>query len=245
MSHLGSLVCKCLFIFTKPRYHFFADKSGYIPTHHSKCTIFESWSSVPMAYWYLFSWSALVLAIIIWSLVFYFISFWVYLTFVKATLIILKHASLLHLSNISPKLALIRAELEYQQADIDSKIDEYLMMHSQAQGIELFAGFIMTTDIGQFFFTSLKIISYQAFSPTSVFGSITCACKWCYLKNVVAIIWTLSLLSSSYSHLVVLILILSSVPFVPWPSHYYYHMSTCYLCFDPRRSILECYLCVW
>ena len=95
----------------------------------------------------------------------------------KATLIILKHASLLHLSNISPKLALIRAELEYQQADIDSKIDEYLMMHSQAQGIELFAGFIMTTDIGQFFFTSLKIISYQAFSPTSVFGSITCACK--------------------------------------------------------------------
>ena len=135
-----------------------------------------------MAYRYLSSWSTLVLAIIISSLVFCFISPRVYLTSVKAVLIILKHATLLRLSNLPSESALTQAELEYQEADIDSKICEQLRVSSQVQSIELFADFIMATDIG-WSLKSLTILSHQAFSLISVFGWITCACKWCCLNS--------------------------------------------------------------
>ena len=105
---------------------------------------------------------------IILSLVFYFISSRVHLTFVKAVVVILKHASLLRLSNIPSGLALTRAELEYKEANMDSKIHEHLMLSSQVQDIELFADFIMATDIGWFLLDSLTFKSHQAFSLISV-----------------------------------------------------------------------------
>ena len=93
-----------------------------------------------------------------------------YLTIVKAAVIILKHATLLRLSNIPSKLALTHAEMEYWEANIDSKISEHLLVSSQEQSIELFAGFIMATDIGWSFLASLSIISHQAFSFISTIG---------------------------------------------------------------------------
>ena len=87
----------------------------------------------------------------------------------KAVVIILKHATLLRLSNLSPKLALTCAELEYRAANIDLKIHEHLMASTQVQDIELFADFIMATDIG-WFLATLTIISHLAFSLISVFG---------------------------------------------------------------------------
>ena len=71
-----------------------------------------------------------------------------YLTFVKAVVIILKHATQLCLSNIPPGLALTSVELGYQEANINSKIHEHLMVSSQVKPIETYADFIMATDIG-------------------------------------------------------------------------------------------------
>ena len=88
----------------------------------------------------------------------------------KAVVVILKHATLLRLSNIPPGLALTQADLEYQEANIDSKICEHLMGSSEVQSIELFAEFIMATDIGWSLLASLTIISHQAFSLISAFG---------------------------------------------------------------------------
>ena len=178
-----------------------------------------------MAYWYLSSWLTVVLAITIWSLVFHFISPRVYLIFVKAVVVILRHATLLRLSNIPSELALTHAELEYQEANIDSKICEHLMVSSQAQPLgpsadaDFFmeysqtrsrvpsadADFIMATDIGWSLLASLTIISYQAFSFISVW--ITCACKWCCLNSFCYNLNTVfSLLHSSfYGHLVVVV----------------------------------------
>ena len=160
-----------------------------------------------MAYWYLSSWSTLVLAIIISYLVFYFISLRVCLTFVKAVVIILKHATLLRLSNLPPKLALTRAELEYQEANIDLKIHEHLMVSSQVQDIEQFADFIMATDIGWSLLESLTIISHQTFSLISFFAWIKCASRWCCLNsfdyNLDPVL--LFLPPSSYGHLFVLV----------------------------------------
>ena len=106
-----------------------------------------------------------------------------YLTFLKAVVIILKHATLLWLSNIPPGLALIRAELEYQEANTNSKIHEHLMVSSQELSIEQFADFIMATDIGWSLLVFLKIISHQAFSLASAIGWSTCACWWCCLNS--------------------------------------------------------------
>jgi hypothetical protein len=80
------------------------------------------------------------------------------LTFVKAVILILKHATILRLSNQSPKSALTSVERDYQRADIDLKIQQYLMTTSQEQSIEQFVHFIMATDIGLFYFSSVKII---------------------------------------------------------------------------------------
>ncbi|KAH9047806.1 hypothetical protein EDB84DRAFT_1460349, partial [Lactarius hengduanensis] len=90
-----------------------------------------------------------VLAAIIWSLVlFHFIIFMVYLTLIEAVIIILKHATSLRLSNLSPKSALTHAELDYREANIDSKIQRHLTASSsQEDSVGLFASFIMATDV--------------------------------------------------------------------------------------------------
>ncbi|KAH9047168.1 hypothetical protein EDB84DRAFT_1575478 [Lactarius hengduanensis] len=69
------------------------------------------------------------------------------LTPFKAVILILKHATLLRLSNLSPKSALTHAELDYRAANIDVDIQQYLMASSQDHSVELFAAFIMAIDI--------------------------------------------------------------------------------------------------
>ena len=77
----------------------------------------------------------------------------------KAVLLILKQATLSYLSDLSPKLALTYAEVDYQKANIDSTIQEHLTASSQEHSHELFLAFIMATDIG-LLFASVKIISH-------------------------------------------------------------------------------------
>ncbi|KAH9028116.1 hypothetical protein EDB85DRAFT_1628732 [Lactarius pseudohatsudake] len=66
---------------------------------------------------------------------------------ILAVILILKHATFIRLSNISPESALTHAELQYRHANIDLKIQQYLTTSSQEHSIELFAVFIMATDI--------------------------------------------------------------------------------------------------
>ena len=79
---------------------------------------------------------------------FYFMIFRAYLTVMEAVIFILKHATFLHLSNPSQKLALTQAEKDYQAANIDMKIQEFLTPLSQELSAEKLAQFIMANDIG-------------------------------------------------------------------------------------------------
>ena len=88
-------------------------------------------------------------------------------------MLILKHATFLHLSDTPRHSVLTIADQNYQQANIDLKIQQYLTEPSQEHFVEQLAEFIMATDIGLFILTSIKIISYQAFSATSGFSCIT------------------------------------------------------------------------
>jgi hypothetical protein len=79
-------------------------------------------------------------------LVFYVFISGVYLTFVKAVTLILKHATFLRSSNL-PKAALTNVDLNYQKANIDKSIQQYLMAYASELSVEKFATFIMGTDI--------------------------------------------------------------------------------------------------
>jgi hypothetical protein len=103
--------------------------------------------------------------------------FRLHLTFVKAVILILRHSTLLSLSNPSPESALTYVELAYQEMNIDLKIQQHLMASSQKHSVEQFSAFIMATDISEFILAFVKIISHhlciestsRAFSFTSVF----------------------------------------------------------------------------
>ena len=112
-----------------------------------------------------------VLVVITWLLVFQFIVFKVYLTFVKAVILILKHATFLQLSE-SSKEALTHAELDYQKANIDLNVHQILA--SSEHSVKKFVEFIMATDIGSFILASVIIKSHQTFSAISVFSQHTC-----------------------------------------------------------------------
>ena len=71
------------------------------------------------------------------------------MTFLEAVIILLKHATFLRLSNLSSELALRNADLHYQEANIDLKIQEYLTT-CQVQSVTQFVSFIMATNIGLF-----------------------------------------------------------------------------------------------
>ena len=109
---------------------------------------------------YLSSLSSLVL---ICSLVFHSIIFRAYLTVVTAVILILKHATLLHLSHsLTSSLALTQVEQNYQEANIDLNIQQHLdasSQKSQESSIELHVGFIMSTHLGLFIAT-VMIISH-------------------------------------------------------------------------------------
>jgi len=103
---------------------------------------------------------------------------------VEAVILILKHATFLRLSDLTSESAITRAELDYREANIDLKIRQYLTASSQEHSVEQFAGFIMATDIGSFILASVKIISHQAVSVSSVFGQQrTCIEKIIGLNN--------------------------------------------------------------
>ena len=75
----------------------------------------------------------------------------------KAVILILKHATFLRLSNLSPKSALTLAEQDYQETNVNSTIQQHLMASSQEHSVELFAAFIMATDIGLFILSFVHI----------------------------------------------------------------------------------------
>jgi len=68
-----------------------------------------------------------------------------YLHLMLAVTLILKHATLLR-SSPSP-VALTNVELNYQKANIDESIQQYLTACTSEPSVEQFAGFIMHTDI--------------------------------------------------------------------------------------------------
>jgi hypothetical protein len=71
-----------------------------------------------------------------------------YLTFLEAVILILKHATFLRLSNLSSESALTHVDRDYQEENINLKIQQHLAASSQEHSVVLFAGFIMATDIG-------------------------------------------------------------------------------------------------
>jgi len=67
------------------------------------------------------------------------------LTFLEAVLLILKHATFLRLS-LLPEPALIQADMDYQKADVDQKVQQHV---TTSQGhSELDRAFIMSIEIG-------------------------------------------------------------------------------------------------
>ena len=92
-------------------------------------------------------------------MVFYFITFKVYLTIVEAVILILKHATILRLSN-RPEEALTLAGQVYQDASIDLKIQNHLKAFTPEEPVEKFADFIMATNIGLFMHSSTTTISH-------------------------------------------------------------------------------------
>ena len=87
-----------------------------------------------------------------------------YLTIVEAVILILKHATILRLSNRS-KDALALAEQDYQKANIDFKIQEHLKAFTLEDSVEKFADFIIATNIGLFLHSSIIIISHLGLQP--------------------------------------------------------------------------------
>ncbi|KAH9017264.1 hypothetical protein EDB84DRAFT_1522295, partial [Lactarius hengduanensis] len=81
---------------------------------------------------------------------------------ILAVILILKHATFLHLSNLSPESALTHAELDYQAANIDAKIQQYLMSSSQEHSVKQFTAFIMATDCS-FLLPSAWIVPHRKF----------------------------------------------------------------------------------
>jgi hypothetical protein len=92
----------------------------------------------------------------------------VYLTFVEAVILILKHTTFLRLSTPELTAALTQAELDYQVSNIDLKIEEYLKAFSSSDAsVVQFADFIKATEIGVFVLLSVTTMSYQKFSIIS------------------------------------------------------------------------------
>ena len=110
-----------------------------------------------------------VSAIIIWCLVIHFIHFRVYLTFVIAVILILKHATFLSIS-MDAESALTLVDMDYQAANIDLKIQEHLASSLQEHTVDHFAHFSMATDIGVLILAPVNksLIKYSALSQSSI-----------------------------------------------------------------------------
>ena len=82
-----------------------------------------------------------------------------YLTFVKAVILILKHATFLQLSTPLGS-ALTQSESDYEHANMNLIIQQHLVASSSEHTIKGFVAFIMATDIGSFIFASVLIVSH-------------------------------------------------------------------------------------
>ena len=92
----------------------------------------------------------------------------------KAVTLILKHATLLRTSNL-PKAALTNVDLDYQRANIDGHIQQYLTTCASDLSVEQFASFIMGTEIGLFILLpSVTPKSYHHFSVILVLSHYRC-----------------------------------------------------------------------
>src|SRR5260370_18710454 len=88
--------------------------------------------------------SSLLSLVLICSLVFHSIIFRAYLTVVKAVILILKHATLMCLSNfLSSSSALTWADQKYREENIDLIIQQHLDSYSHDHSIKLHPGFII------------------------------------------------------------------------------------------------------
>jgi len=86
-----------------------------------------------------------------------------YLTFLKAVVIILKHATSLRHSKF-PGPALIQADCDYQKANIDKKIQKYVVA-SEGHSAKLDGAFVMAIEMVRLFLCLFK--QYQVLFPTS------------------------------------------------------------------------------
>ena len=92
----------------------------------------------------------------------------------KAVTLILKHATLLQSSYLREE-ALTNADLDYQRANIDGSIQQYLITCASDVSEEQFVGFIMGTEIGLFILFPLSPqISHCPFSAFSVLSHSRC-----------------------------------------------------------------------
>ena len=86
----------------------------------------------------------------------------------KAVILILKHATFLQVST-PLESTLTQAELNYQRANIDFQIQQYLKATSTEHTIKEYVTFIMGTDIGLIILESVPIVSDYAFSAILAF----------------------------------------------------------------------------
>ena len=84
-----------------------------------------------------------------------------YLTYVEAVILILKHATFLRLSNLSSESALTLADVDYREANVDLIIQQHLTASSQEHSVEQFVAFILATDIGWCIPSFVHIVSHQ------------------------------------------------------------------------------------
>ena len=104
------------------------------------CSLYSFFSALLPA------WASVV---VIWYLVFPIISVRPYLTFPKAVVLILKHATSLRLSML-PGPALIQADLDYQRVDVDKKIQRHIVV-SRGHSAELDKAFVMAIEMVHLF----------------------------------------------------------------------------------------------
>ena len=149
------------------------DEAYYITPYHSKSGIFDLYPFFFVSdLWYylskLIKERASHLQVMLSMLCFHI--FGVYLTFMKAVTLILKHATLLRTSNL-PKVALTSVDLDFRKQNIDKSIQQYLTAHPSDPSVEQFAGFIMGTEIG--WFILLLFVTSISYCPVSVISVLS------------------------------------------------------------------------
>ena len=104
-------------------------------------------------------------------LVCYVFIFRFHLTFVIAVTLILKHATFLQTSKPS-KAVLTHVDLDYQRANIDGSIQQYLTACTSDVSVEQFACFIMGTEIG--LLTLFPFVTSISYCPSSFISVHSC-----------------------------------------------------------------------